>query len=148
MLGRPEFWINLFQILEKPLTGWGTSHIPSSSDLFAAFNLAENNGYSLKENVVYYWANPNNATLQSHSYIGDTWIKGGIFAALFWMVIILTAFRTIYFSLPSKNALLPVFSVTLIWNILFSPQNALSGFDVLIFYFLIDLESPRLNSKF
>lgn len=144
LTGRSEFWMNIEIIRNSPILGRGSAYFPSSQELYAAFDLAKTSGFSLRENIVYYWGNPNQGWLQSHSWIATYWIKGGLGAIMIWIGLLGLNLRILFQYSRERSVAITVASCILIWDILFSPVNALSGFEVIAFLGLLSMEKNRI----
>ena len=122
MSGRSEFFIGLMAALDKPVLGHGSVAMDERgyvADYMEKYGTLEDYKQIVEKRVKYGIRN-----IPAHSHIINYWMWHGVFALIFWIVVLYLTIKTLF----SRMHLCPVwygyFAVSIpifIWDILFSP---------------------------
>lgn len=125
--GRKEIFSSLSAIGDSPIIGHGSW----AQD----FRYVEALYYELLERGILPGFDPYDPALAlnipTHSYIFGAWVEAGIVGAMFWIWVIVFAYRTLYAQLSFPNPYAPMIVfviVSLFWDVLFSPLGATKRF--------------------
>lgn len=129
--GRPELGATIALLLRQPW-GYGSGVIPTSSDVWVAksgmhqLNYDPNNGYVAN----YMFA----SGFEVHSVLGDLWIRFGVFAAVFAVLVVAYSLygAAARVSTKSASALLVFLAANAAWDLLFTPFHTASSTLILV----------------
>jgi hypothetical protein len=134
--GRPEIFISTQAVLDSPVVGHGSwAKDPRYVQLLRA------RGFQLSPGLV------QQPLIPTHSYIMGAWVDGGILGVPIWLWVFALAVRALFVAYRSNHPLVPLASfasLSLLWDIVFSPYGGSSRL-VVPFYvlLLVALVRPR-----
>ena len=118
--GRSEALVSTRAIADSPFIGHGSW---PEDRYYVALQIL-----LLREKGVQYTGeNFSSLLIPAHSYLLGSWVEAGIAGGLFWIVILVLMFRSLFFLIDLRSPATPFAAFTLIqllWNIPFSPFGA------------------------
>jgi hypothetical protein len=140
--GRVDFLAGLYAVAQSPLIGHGSWardwHYASQQG-----RLLRDLGYRTSRDAANSWVIP------KHSHLIGAWVDAGFLGAAFWLWILCLAVRLLPHLSTSGDRLAPLIvylTITLMWDILFSPYGAERRF-ITPFYIVVLLLSASDNVR-
>lgn len=126
--GRLEVIPAIFAVMDSPIIGHGSwAKGPKYRDyLILLLDL----GYRMPEQQLKA-AIEHSDLIPAHSHILQNWVWGGILAAIFWVIVLIIAIRSIWATFQRPHILfvpLMFIGLTCMWNIAFSPYGSMMRF--------------------
>jgi hypothetical protein len=120
--GRSELLISIKAFLDSPLIGFG-SWAESQSYVLEYLKMVDEaggllNGLDVAKN------NLKSFLIPTHSYLMGSVVWGGVFAGFFWLYVLNILIKGLLNSQVISSPLSIYISISLVWNILFSPFGA------------------------
>jgi hypothetical protein len=121
--GRTESLVSTQAVADSPILGHGSW----AQDMYYVsllVDILESKGITAVETF-------ESALIPTHSHLLGSWVEGGIFGGLFWMVVIAIAMMAIYRSLKEEGlptTFLAFILFSTVWDVLFSPFGASQRF--------------------
>lgn len=115
--GRAEFPVALEAVMERPLLGHGSW----AANEHYAIRIWEISGYGL-EDIPFHASD----LIPSHSHLMGAWVEGGVFAALFWLYVLLLLARAFIAMVRNGAVADPILAfilMNLLWAVFFSPYG-------------------------
>jgi hypothetical protein len=144
LASRADFIGGLLALKDSPVIGYGSWPIDTEGYMVEAFQLAGVDESYIKE-LRYI-----NHRIPAHSMLLEAWVEHGVFAMLFWVVVMVVVFRAIAAgALQDREWGLVNCLVTIwmIWNLLFSPLGNRIYTVVMILILVLASEHHLITGK-
>lgn len=134
LVARSEFLYEIETIRDKWLFGSGSNPKIDFSTLNKVWIAESELGINTKATSAYSTF-VSTQTVPEHSMLFTTWVEGGVFAALFWIYLLIIFLKWFIWPLDPKhqlNFLCSMMLITGIWSILFSPLGTGSRLQIAV----------------
>ncbi|GGC67211.1 hypothetical protein GCM10011410_19870 [Hoyosella rhizosphaerae] len=121
--GRTEPPLAIAAIMEKPFAGWGNEQAITWHVIYSGVRLAEYMGMYNPDDYLRYWVRPG-GRISIHSIFFESWIQGGIIAALFPIALLVTLVVGFVRMRGKYSIVVTLVCAQASWDLIFSPWVA------------------------